>query len=357
MIDPLVSVLMPVYNGGKYLEYSIRSILSQKYRNFEFVIINDERIIVPSNPINLGQTKSLNVGLRLAKGKYVVINDADDFSLPWRIQRQLDFISSHPEYVVVGSSGFIMDRSGYIYRTFKKPMNLHDIYIGILSDTPVIHGSVIMDREIILEQGGYNEDFKLCQDYELWSSLIRKGFRIINIPDILVVIRHYKDSMSFRETDTQTYENGKTICENIMALTTLEVSLEDAIRQRLFFFAPEVLSKEDFKKAEALFIKEYKSLNSKYIFDFDYVSNNAKNKLEKPYCKLALSEITNGRYKEARRITFVYLKQYGFSRISFLIFLFSFFGEKVSQRIPYMYHMWQKITARVQLSAQRMRHL
>ena len=92
-----------------------------------------------------------------------------------------------------------------------------------------------------------------CQDYELWSSIIRKGHRIANLPDILVTIRHFMDSLSFRERDTQMLDNARTIKANIEALCGLEVTLEDAIRQRVFFTAPESLTFEEFSAAESLF--------------------------------------------------------------------------------------------------------
>ena len=356
----LVTVLMPVYNGGDYLRLSIESILSQTYKDFEFLIINDcstdnsmdtirsfrdQRIAVHTNAANFGQTKSLNVGLKLAKGKYIVINDADDLSLPQRIEKELDFILKHPEYVVVGASSFIMDRSGKIKRVFTKPTDSREIFLSILSDTPVIHGSVIMNKEIILAQGGYNEEFRICQDYELWSSLIRKGFRIANIPDILVVIRHFSDSTSFKEKDAQTLEMGKTIYENVKALTTLKVSHDDAIRQRLFFSWPELLTWDEFKKTENLFIKEYRNLNNQSSFDSDFISANLKRKLVKPYSKLALAEFKNGRLKEAREITYEFLKAYGFSLIPLLLWVISFSGKTISNKTLDYYEKWRELSA------------
>lgn len=104
---PMVTVLMAVYNGGDSLRPTIESILGQTYKDFEFLIINDggtdssldvirsyddERIILCNNKTNLGQTKSLNIGLRLARGKYVARIDADDFSFPTRLEKQLSIV-------------------------------------------------------------------------------------------------------------------------------------------------------------------------------------------------------------------------------------------------------------------------
>ena len=357
--NPLVTVLMPVFNGGDYLKLSIESILAQTYEDFEFLIINDcstddsmetiqsfkdQRIVVHTNTVNMGQTKSLNVGLKLAKGKYIVVNDADDLSLPRRIEKQLDFITKHTEYVVVGTSSYIMDSSGKIKRTFIKPTDSHEILLWILSDTPLIHGSVIMDKDIILAQGGYNEDFKICQDYELWSSLIRKGVRIANIPDILVIIRQYMDSISFKEKDAQTIENGKILYANIEALTTLKISHDDAIRQRTFYAAPELLQRADFKKAEEVFIKKYKNLDSQVNLDDDFISCNLKKIIAKIYSKLALAEFKNSRLKEARKISSHFLGTYGFSIIPFLMWVISYSCKAVSDKILHYYEKWQEFS-------------
>lgn len=358
--NPLVTVLMPVYNGGEYLRSAIESILSQTYKDFEFLIINDcstdssmeivrsfkdARIVVHSNPLNMGQTKSLNVGLRLAKGRYIVVNDADDLSLPQRIEKQLHFIMKHSEYAVVGTSAFIMDRSGRLKRTFHKPVDPSEISLWILSDTPIIHGSVLMSKEVILANGGYNEEFRICQDYALWSSLIRKGFRIANIPDIMVVIRHYMDSISFKEKDAQTIENGRIMCANVSALTSLKISHDEAVRQRLFFAATDQLSNEDFIKAEELFIQEYKRINSSLMLDCDIVLNNLKKKLLTPYAKQALQFFKQGNLKEAREISRRYLNIYGWSLILFVIWVVSFSNMRLLGRFLSLHSVLQRLEA------------
>jgi glycosyltransferase involved in cell wall biosynthesis len=358
--SPLVTVLMAVYNGGNYLKHSIESILSQTYKDFEFLIVNDcstdnsmetiesfkdERIIVHSNKVNLGQTRSLNVGLKLSKGKYIVINDADDLSLPQRIEKQLDFILKHPQYVVVGASSFIMDQKGKIWRTFLKPTDSFEILFAVLTDNPLIHGSVIMEREIILANGGYNEDFRICQDYELWSSLLRKGFRIANMADILVVIRHYMDSISFKENTAQTLEHGKVLYENIRGLGGIEISPEEGLRQRIFFMAPEHLDKDEFARAEQLFLKAYKNIRKRVVVENHPNQRNLKKKLMKPYAKLALAQFNNGQFKEARKIAYHFLRVYGFSLVPFAIWIVSHFGKKGLKRTLHIHEKWQKLSA------------
>lgn len=359
--NPLVTVLMPVYNAGKYLKLSMESVLAQSYRDFEFLIINDcstdnsmdiirsfedSRLTVYSNATNIGQTKSLNVGLNLAKGKYIIVNDSDDLSLPKRIEKQLSFIINNPQYIVVGTSAMIIGRGGDMQRTFLKPIDPREITFWILSDTPIIHGSVIMQRDAVLAQGGYNEGFKLCQDYELWSSLIRKGFQVANIPDILVKIRHYSESISFKEKDLQTIENGKILYSNITSLTSLVISMNDAIKQRMFYAFPENLAKEEFDKAEDLFIKKYHHLiNLPFKIDDITRSYFLKKILMKPYSKRALGELKKGRFKEARKITRHFLKNYGSSSLPLFMLLTSYSNKRFLEKILHFFNKWQSFSA------------
>jgi glycosyltransferase involved in cell wall biosynthesis len=339
---PLVTVLMPVYNGGEFLRPTMETILGQTYRDFEFLIINDcstddsletirsfgdPRIRVHTNSVNMGQTKSLNVGLRLARGKYVVVNDADDYSLPKRIETQLDFIMKNPEYPVVGTSCYIMDREGKILRTFLRPTDPREIQLQFLSDTPMTHGSVIMQKDAILALGGYNEEFRIIQDYELWSTLMRKGTRVMNIPDILVVIRTFADSISFKERDAQTLENGKTIQANVKAMTGLTISQDEAIRQRHFFVAPDRLMDDEFNRAEQLFVREYENILPSRNPGRGYLQRDLSRRLVKPYAKLAMALLREGRLREARVMSARYIRRYGRNRLLLTVWCLSFFGR------------------------------
>ena len=118
MSSSSVTVLMPVYNGAAFLPESIDSILSQTYKDFEFLIINDgstddsEKIILSyddprikylKNDVNLGVIGTLNRGLEIIKTKYIIRMDADDLALPYRIQVQVDYMDKHPDIVLSGS--------------------------------------------------------------------------------------------------------------------------------------------------------------------------------------------------------------------------------------------------------------
>jgi glycosyltransferase involved in cell wall biosynthesis len=292
--NPLITVLMPVYNGAPYLKETIESILNQTYSCFEFLIINDcstdhsldiirsfndTRIVVHNNEKNIGQTKSLNVGLTLARGEYIAINDADDLSLPQRLAKELEYMQKNPQCAVVGTNALIMNQQGKVTRKFCKLRGEKEILITILHGTPVIHGSVLMRKKVILEQGGYDESIRISQDFALWSALLRKGIRLDNIADFTVVIRYFSDSISFRENDTQTMDAARTFKENIKALTGLEVTLDQARDQHFFFAYPQRLSWDEFSSARDFFIKQYSILQERGECSLEFLKRNLQSRL------------------------------------------------------------------------------
>ena len=189
----LVSVLMCVYNGDKYLAAAIDSILSQTYSNFEFVIIDDgstdesynvistfidPRIRLIKNEINKGLIASLNMGLLVAKGKLIARMDADDISYPQRLQTQIDFLASHPSIGVCGSWVNIIDSE----KVYKLPVSHNEIKVAMLNDNPMAHPSVMFDNDLFKEHSfSYNNDYIGAEDYELWSRAIFK-INFANIP-------------------------------------------------------------------------------------------------------------------------------------------------------------------------------
>jgi len=216
---PKVSVLMSVYNGEAYLERSIESILSQTFRDFEFLIINDAstdstedilknahdpRIKVINNSVNLGLTKSLNRGIGIARGKYIARMDADDLSLPYRFEIQVGFLDSHPEYAILGSSYLLIDQEGRTLSLVKVPVEDSQIRENLLKQNCFGHGSVMIRREAVQKVGGYDERFKCSQDYELWLRIV-EAFKASNIEEALYCWRMSNYSISKRNEWEQKY--------------------------------------------------------------------------------------------------------------------------------------------------------
>ncbi len=205
--EPLVSVVMPVYNSVKTIRRSIDSILNQTFSDFEFIIVNenktndgtteilesyckqDKRIILinKSSDEGLGIAISLNLGLNLAKGKYIARMDADDYSYPDRFQKQYDFMEKNPDIVVCGSNRRVYTGMTYVEsHVYTSP---EEIRVFALFGNPVAHPTVMIRREVLDSYGlRYCEDHVnvLPEDYELWLRMMSLGLKFSNINEVLL---------------------------------------------------------------------------------------------------------------------------------------------------------------------------
>ena len=205
MSDPLVSILMPAYNCEKYVGFAIDAVLHQSFRDFEFIIINDgstdntkkiienyrdERIKFYENEINSGIVNTLNKGLALAKGKYILRTDADDIAMEYMASDLVKFMEMHDDYVACGGNMKLIGSE----KIFSYPSNDNDLKIYTLSGCPFSHSTVIF-RKSVLDKNNlrYNDFFKDAEDYGLWSELLVYGkFHNLN-----------KVTLQYRESDSQ----------------------------------------------------------------------------------------------------------------------------------------------------------
>lgn len=209
-----ITVLMAVYNERfEYLKKSIESILDQNFSNFEFLIINDgstkkeclkilneyvqkdNRIKIINNERNLGLTKSLNEGLRMAKGKYIARIDSDDIAEKNRLKKQLEFMEENPNYAFCGSWSYIIDKNSNTIGKKRFSTSYKEIKKKILFFNFFTHSSLFFRKDIILENGGYNEKIKKAQDYDLILKISAK-YPVANIPEFLCYNREHTNSIS-----------------------------------------------------------------------------------------------------------------------------------------------------------------
>ncbi len=211
--DPVISVLMSVYNSEKYLSEAIESILHQTFADFEFIIIDDastdrsleiiqehaavdDRIIVVENDDNLGLTRNLNKGIHLARGEYIARMDADDISLPERFEKQFAYMCENQDVWVLGGQTQRIDAFGeptarsWIYE------QKYYLWTALIKIPGVAHPTALMRKDKIMAIGGYPEEFKCSQDQALWSKLFDYGFPIRNIPDIVLKYRTHDENIS-----------------------------------------------------------------------------------------------------------------------------------------------------------------
>lgn len=179
---PKVSVLMPVYNGEKYLKDAIDSILNQTFIDFEFIIINDGSIdntrkiiesyddqrILLINQENKGLPITLNIGIEIARGEFIARMDADDISEENRLMEQVEFMDQNSEVGICGSNiNLINDKSEHIGHMMY-PLEHDDIKAQMLFNCPLAHPTVIF-RKSFLDESGLRYSEGKSEDYDLWT--------------------------------------------------------------------------------------------------------------------------------------------------------------------------------------------
>ena len=233
---PKVSVILPIYNGEKYLGEAIDSILNQTFNDFELVIINDgstdnsgailegyrsrdARIRVYYQD-NQGLAATLNRAISLARGGYLARQDQDDLSLPERFEKQLAFLQTHPRHGMVGTWAAVWRGSKPTDRPLAHPAEDLILKFNLLFDNPFVHSSMMIRKETLEEIGGYSTDptRQPPEDYELWSRIARQ-FRVANIPEVLHIYREVPGSMC-RSAPGRSRENAVTVSVENLAWAT-----------------------------------------------------------------------------------------------------------------------------------------
>jgi glycosyltransferase involved in cell wall biosynthesis len=219
---PLVSVTIPVYNAEKYLNATIESVLDQTYQNFELILVNDQstdrskdlilsytdpRIRYFENPVNMGIVKTRNNALGHARGKYVAILDNDDISLPMRLEKQVEFLESHPDYGLCGSYYEVIDSEGAFTVRIEVPTSTSDINTFLLFNNCFCH-STVMARSELFAENKFAEDFELMEDYDLVYRL-KQITKLSNLPRFTTKYRVHGKNESIRKAEQMLYLRKK----------------------------------------------------------------------------------------------------------------------------------------------------
>ena len=218
--QPLVSIILPSYNGERYIKEAIESVLNQSFGNFELILINDGSIdktadileeyknkdsrIKTIHQENIGLAKSLNKGIRLAKGKYIARMDDDDLWLKEKLEKQIDFIEKNPEIGLLGTGCYEVTDKGKIIGKKIFPEKNQELQKDLIQYNPFIHSSIMAKREVFDEVGLYDEKFRESEDYELWLR-IAENYKIANLAEPLVTKRYCKKSLSPAKDKEQLY--------------------------------------------------------------------------------------------------------------------------------------------------------
>lgn len=207
---PKVSVIMCVYNGEKYLCQAIDSILNQTFGDFEFIVIDDastdstnsilskykdERLRIFRNARQMGVYRSANFGLRQALGEYIARMDADDISLPQRLDKENKFLDYNQDHALVGTRYYIIDESGQILDKAELYITNEEIQKILVIGNCFGQGTVMFRRNCIEKLGLYNEEFKYGGDYDLWLR-ISEQYKVCNLNEFLYKWRMHSQGIS-----------------------------------------------------------------------------------------------------------------------------------------------------------------
>ena len=245
---PKVTVLMPVYNGDRFLREAIESILNQTFEEFEFLIINDgsidntreiilsyddPRIRLVDNNCNLGLIRSLNKGLELAEGQFIARQDADDISEPERLAQQVAFLETHPEVALVGTWYKEIDSQGKLIGECKLPCDCTQIRWELLFYCTFAHPSVMLQKSTIIKQIGFYSKAALhTEDYELWCRIAR-CFPVANLDKHLVRYRIHANSVTGIHGEKMGYGISVTNVGNVLDWDTTDVANNEVLFNRM----------------------------------------------------------------------------------------------------------------------------
>ncbi|HDY75873.1 MAG TPA: glycosyltransferase, partial [Candidatus Marinimicrobia bacterium] len=243
MKSPKVTVLMSVYNDERYLSESVDSILNQTYKDFEFLIINDgstdrsreilesysdPRIRLVRNDGNIGLTRSLNKGLALAMGEYIARMDADDISLPERLEKQVGFLDADSSVGVLGINSLLIDEDGNVLEKLQRPVTHDSIMAEMLTENRFVHSSVMLRKKLLKMSGYYDEKLDMAQDYELFLrlSLITK---LSNLAEPLHMWRKDRTGISFAMRSAQIVARDRIRTDYLNKLFSIDKGFIDLV--------------------------------------------------------------------------------------------------------------------------------
>ncbi|MGN0503612.1 MAG: glycosyltransferase family 2 protein [Ruminococcus sp.] len=276
--EKLVSIVLPIYNGEKYMRLSIDSILSQTYKNWELIIIDDcstdktpeiakaysdkdARISYYRNEVNLKLPRGLNRGFSLSKGDYLTWTSDDNLYLPEAIERMLNTLQKENTDFVFATCD-VINENGEVVEIIKAPKNYKKAILG----GNFVGACFMYTRKVYEAIGDYNPDNFLVEDYDYWLKIFAK-FDVSNIQDVLYQYRWHDGAL----TSTEKKERINDVCERVLINNVREYGKLGFLQKYYFYSQLDRLRqcKSD-KKEREKYRKKYKILRVGYMM-FYYI--------------------------------------------------------------------------------------
>lgn len=216
---PAASIVLPVYNGARYLAQAVESVLNQTFGDFELLLLDDgstdkslqimesfrakdARCRVYSGP-NRGLVPTLNLGIELANGELIIRMDADDVCRPERFEKQTSFMHRHPDHVAVGARALFIDPEGLPIFEAGDRFTHDEIDISLRTlGRGIWHPSTTIRKSALNAIGGYRAGYRHAEDLDLFLRLAEVG-KLAVLPEVLLDYRQHVASVSFRNTTEQ----------------------------------------------------------------------------------------------------------------------------------------------------------
>lgn len=234
MTDELVSVIIPVC-GVDFFEEALDSILEQTYQNIEVIVVDgsdddsvkellrrrghDDRIKYFYREKN-GIADALNYGLEQAMGDYVARMDADDISLPNRIEEQIAYLRVNEDVDVVGADYRVIDKNGKQLDERRLVENNEEIQVKLIFENPICHPTVMFRKNVLNAGWRYSKAF--TEDYELWTRMIIEH-KFANVPKVLLEYRVHGENLSktaIEKVRQSSAKCAKEYLENLLQMDT-----------------------------------------------------------------------------------------------------------------------------------------
>lgn len=288
--EPLVSVIIPCYNNGKYIEECVRSVLDQTYKNFEIIIINDastddsaekikklqeenpQKIQVITNKKNLERSVSRNKGMAKSKGEFICILDGDDRWYPSKLATQVRAMQDDSKLAFCGTGRDFLDEDSRSETSNSHITRSGEIFLHLLARRcSILASSVMLRRSIVKEVGGFKKDLNLAEDYDYW---VRASFlgRYKHIPEELV---------SYRIHEAQSTSPSNLKVDEINR-TTNKIVEENTRTEKLQEYFKKVRKRGGFQSETHLYLKPGSKVSNKInLYSQNLFSKLSSNKITK----------------------------------------------------------------------------
>ncbi len=252
-----ISIILPVYNTLPYLKQCIESVINQSHRNIELVIIDDDstdgsweviqsyakvdkRIVCKRNERNSGVSYTANKAITLTTATYIARIDSDDYMEAHRLEKQLSYMLSNPDYVMIGSQVDLVDENGNFRHKMVYPKTHKDVCDTIFSFHPFATNSILVNTEMLPDNfRWYDPKLKIAEDLDMYFRLLPLG-KVGNLPETLTITRERSGSL-MRTNYAETFKAISAVRMRAITIYGIYPTLKQQIIMKIQWMAIQIV--------------------------------------------------------------------------------------------------------------------